>query len=409
MARQGILGAALLLLPAAALAQPAEIGIAPVELTEPSYVFDTAEQHGIKASVLAKGFPRPFAIEFLPGGDLLIVERGRGLLMLRGATGASPRLDAQPVAGMPKPDEAVFSLGVQDIALHPDFAANHWVYFTYNEPAPMAEDANPQQRQAFFKLMRAKLADGRLSEVETLFAAETASYAGGSRVAVARDGKVWVATGAPFGDGAQDMAAPYGKVLRFEADGSIPADNPFAGRQGAHQAIYSLGHRDQHGLVIHSESGEVFSAEHGPNGGDEANRIKPGANYGWPSFSYGRNYDGSDLTALPTGPGMEKPLLVWSPSIAPSGMLFYTGEAFPAWKGNLFIGSARWGEIGHTGSLQRVVFGPDFGELRRESLLGPLHQRVRDVAQGPDGNIYVLTDGPENAVLRIEPASLAAE
>jgi glucose/arabinose dehydrogenase len=397
------LAAAALLLSAPAQAQQPPIGIEPVVLSDDPYVFDTAEQHRIKVTVLAKGFARPFAIEFLPGGDLLVMERGGDLRIVRNATGPGAAMDPAPVPGMPKLAEPAFSIGVQDIALHPDFARNGLIYFTWNEPAPLPEGANPQQRQAFFRLMRARLADGRVSDVETLFAAGEASYAGGSRVAVASDGTVWVTTGAPFGPAAQDLASPYGKVLRFNADGSIPPDNPFAAREGALRAIYTLGHRDQHGLTVHPETGEVFSAEHGPNGGDEVNRITPGANYGWPNYTYGRNYDGSELTEWPTGPGMAKPLIVWSPSIAPSGLLFYTGDKFPAWKGNLFIGSARWGEIDQTGSLMRVVFGADFGELRRERVLLQLHQRVRDVAQGPDGNIYVLTDGPENAVLKVEP------
>ena len=407
---KGAFAVSLLFATAVVAAQaPPQPGIAPVTLDSERYVFDTAEQHGIGVTVLAKGFERPFAIEFLPDGNLLIVERGAGLRVLSAPGSADARLDVEPVPGFPRPGEQVFSLGVQDVALHPNFADNRLIYFTYNEPAPMPEGANPQQRQAFFKLMRARLADGRISGVETLFAAETASYAGGSRVAVAPDGKVWVTTGAPFGDGAQDRSAPYGKVLRFEADGAIPADNPFVGQAGVHPAIYSLGHRDQHGLVVHPETGQVFSAEHGPNGGDEVNLIQAGANYGWPTHTYGRNYDGSDLTELPTSAGMEKPLVLWSPSIAPSGLLFYRGDKFPAWKGNLFVGSARWGEINHTGSLQRVVFGENFGELRREALLAPLHQRVRDVAEGADGFIYVLTDGPENAVLRIEPAPLPSQ
>jgi glucose/arabinose dehydrogenase len=155
---------------------------------------------------------------------------------------------------------------------------------------------------------------------------------------------------------------------------------------------------------VHPLTGDVISAEHGPNGGDEVNLIKPGGNYGWPNFTYGRDYDGGPLSDTPVGPGIEKPLVVWLPSIGPSGLLFYEGDRFPAWKGNLFVGSARWGEIPGTGSLQRVVLNETYGELRREALLSDLHQRVRDVVQGPDGNIYVLTDGPENAVLRIEPA-----
>jgi glucose/arabinose dehydrogenase len=354
--------------------QPPPPGIAPPALGSQPYAFDTAEQHGIKVTVLAKGFPRPFAIEFLPGGDLLIVERGAGLRLLRQATGAAQLDDG--------------------------------LYFTWNEPAPMPEGANPQQRQAWFKLMRAKFADGRVSEVETLFAAEQASYAGGSRVAVGPDGKVWLTPGAPFGDGAQDLATPYGKVLRLNADGSIPADNPFVGRAGVHPAIYSYGHRDQHGLLVDAETGAVFNAEHGMNGGDEVNLIRPGANYGWPTYTFSRNYDGTRGSELPVAAGIEQPLVLWWPSIGPSGLMIYRGDKFPAWRGNLFVGSARWGEVNHTGSLQRVVFGTDLGELRREALLAPLHKRVRDVAEGPDGLIYVLTDGDENAVLRIEPAAL---
>ena len=161
--------------------------------------------------------------------------------------------------------------------------------------------------------------------------------------------------------------------LGARQDHGVPEDNPFVGRAGALPAIYSYGHRDQHGLTVHPETGQAFTVEHGPNGGDEANLIEPGGNYGWPDFSFGRNYDGSDLTELPFGPGTQEPLVVWLPSIAPSGLMFYTGDQFPAWKGNLFIGSARWGEINNTGSLQRVVFGENFGELRREALLSQLH------------------------------------
>ena len=388
--------------------QPPQPGIAPVTLGSEPYVFDTAEQHGIEVTVLAKGFARPFAIEFLPDGDLLIVERGTGLRILRRATGEA-RLDGALVEGMPRSAEAVFSLGVQDVALHPRFSDNQLVYFTWNEPAPMPEGANPQQRQGYFKLMRAKLADGRISDVETLFAAEQASYAGGSRVAVSADGMIWLTPGAPFGEGAQDLATPYGKVLRLNADGSIPQDNPFVGRAGVHPAIYSYGHRDQHGLMVHRVTGEVFNAEHGMNGGDEVNLIRAGANYGWPTYTFSRQYDGSRGSELPTAAGIEQPLVLWWPSIGPSGLMIYQGDKFPAWKGNLFVGSARWGEINNTGSLPRVVFGENYGELRREALLGPLHHRVRDIAEGPDGLIYVLTDGPENAVLRIEPAALPSD
>lgn len=383
--------------------QPSQIGAAPVTLSGTPYLFDTAEQHGIKVTVLAKGMARPFAIEFLPGGDLLVSERGGGLRIIRAATTPGSKLDPQPIEGMPKPPAgSAFSVGFQDMALAPDFATSHWLYFTYNDAAPAPADDTTKQSYAKLTVMRGKLENGRLSSVEALLQGGV-SNALGSRLAFAKDGSLFVTTGSAFGKTAQDLSTIYGKVLRLNADGSIPKDNPFVGKAGANPAIYSYGHRDQHGLTVHPVTGDVINAEHGPNGGDEVNWIKPGRNYGWPDYTYGRNYDGAPLSETPVGPGIEKPLLVWLPSIAPSGLLVYEGDKFPAWKGNFFIGSGRWGEIGGTGSLQRVVVNDTYGEMRREALLTDLHQRVRDVAQGPDGDIYVLTDGPENAVLRIEP------
>jgi glucose/arabinose dehydrogenase len=404
MVRFNSAAAALLLLGASAQAQQADIGIKPVELTQPSYTFDTAEQHGIKVSVLAKLSARPFAIEFLPGGDLLIVERGMGLRILHGATTASPRLDAELVPGMPRPVEAFFSVGVQDVKLHPDFAANHWIYFTYNDPTPRPENTPPNQRPAHLKLMRGKFENGQVSQVETLLEGSIAP-ALGSRLAFAPDGTLFMTAGGAFGELAQDLGNIYGKVLHLNADGTIPADNPFVGRAGTNPAIYSYGHRDHHGLMVDSETGAVLNAEHGMNGGDEVNLIRPGANYGWPTHTFSRNYDGTRGSELPIVAGVDQPLVLWWPSIGPSGLMIYRGDRFPAWQGNLFVGSARWGEINNTGSLQRVVFGANMGELRREALLSPLHKRVRDVAEGPDGLIYVLTDGNENAVLRIEPSA----
>lgn len=408
--RLAALTAALLCVSAQAQ-QPPPPGIAPVLLDKPSYTFDTAEQHGIKVTPLVRDLPRPFAIEFLPDGDLLVAERGGDLRVIRAATTPQARLDPQPIAGMPKPADPIFSVGLQDIALHPDFARNHLIYWTYNDPAPAPAvalpGAPPNQRFARLKLMRGKLENGRISQVETLLTGGVSS-ALGSRVAVGKDGKVYTTTGGAYGEIAQSLDNIYGKVLRLNADGTIPSDNPFVGRAGANPAIYSFGHRDQHGVLVHPESGAVLNAEHGPNGGDEVNLIKPGANYGWPTYTFGRQYDGSQIGAHPTADGIERPLLIWIPSIAPSGLMVYTGDKFPGWKGNLFVGSGRRGEIGGTGGLERVVLGTNMGELRRETLLTELHQRVRDFAQGPDGMVYVLTDGNENAVLRIEPAALPA-
>jgi glucose/arabinose dehydrogenase len=405
---RGLGAVALVLAVSGTAQQPPPIGAAPVSLTSTPYVFDTAEQHKIKVTVVAKGLARPFAIEFLPNGDLLVNERGGGLRVIREATSPTASLDPQAIEGMPKPPAgSAFSVGFQDMALAPDFAKSHWLYFTYNEPAPRpAGDTAAPDLYSFGKLtvMRGKLEGGKLTGIQTLLQGG-ASAALGSRLAFAKDGTLFVTSGGAFGNTSQNLSTIYGKVLHLNADGTIPKDNPFVAKAGAHPAVYSYGHRDQHGLTVHPVTGDVISAEHGPNGGDEVNLIKPGRNYGWPNYSYGRNYDGAPLSDTPVGPGIEKPLLVWLPSIAPSGLLVYEGDKFPAWKGNLFVGSARWGEIPGTGSLQRVVLNDTYGEMRREALLSELHQRVRDIAEGPDGFIYVLTDGPENAVLRIEPAA----
>jgi aldose sugar dehydrogenase len=242
-----------------------------------------------------------------------------------------------------------------------------------------------------------------LSEVRELFADEWTTLLGGSRIAFARDGTVFMTTGATSTNAAQEPNSDYGKVLRFKDDGSIPPDNPFVGKSGHKPEVYTIGHRDQLGLAIHPDTGAVFSNENGPNGGDELNLILPGRNYGWPISSFGRGYDGGRLSEMPLREGIEAPVVVWLPSIAPSGMVFYSGERFPTWKGNVFIGGMRRGEIPGTGRLERVVFNGKMEELRRESLLTELGQRIRDVRQGPDGLLYVLTEEEDGALLRIEP------
>jgi glucose/arabinose dehydrogenase len=240
--------------------------------------------------------------------------------------------------------------------------------------------------------------------VKELFVGEWSTGASGSRIAFG-NGFVYLTTGAPFDESAQQLDSVYGKVIRLREDGSIPTDNPFVGRAGARPEIYSYGHRDQLGLTVHP-NGTVLAAEHGPNGGDEVNVILAGRNYGWPKWTYGRAYDGSRMSPMPVTEGIEQPLVLWVPSIAPTGLAVYTGDKFPAWRGNLFVGSARTGEIPRTGGLERVVLNDKLDELRRERLLSDLHQRIRDVRQGPDGLIYVVTDEDDGALLRIEPATL---
>jgi glucose/arabinose dehydrogenase len=392
-------------------AEPA-IGIAPVKLTRDVYHFDTAEQHGIRVDVLVRGLNHPFSLALLPGGDALVSERGGALRLVRHATGGgTPTLEAQPVAGVPVVESPYRNSGLHDLALHPDFARNQLVYFTFNKagnpPPAQAAGAAPPRRESRVALMRARF-DGRaLTAVEELFIGESYNTSG-SRIAFGRDGTVYMTTGAPFDEAAQDPASIYGKVLRLSDTGRPAQGNPFAGRAGARAEVFSLGHRDHLGLTVHPVSGAVFNAEHGPNGGDEVNLILPGRNYGWPRVSFGRNYDGSKVSESPVAEGIEPPHLLWVPSIAPTGLTFYDGERFPAWKGNLFVGSGRRGEIPGTGGLERVVMNEKMEELRRETLLTDLHQRIRDVRQGPDGLLYVITDEDDGALLRISPAPLPA-
>ena len=201
---------------------------------------------------------------------------------------------------------------------------------------------------------------------------------------------------------AQATNTIFGKTLRLKEDGTVPADNPFVGKAGARPEIYTIGHRDHHGIAVNPATGQIFEGELGPLGGDKINILKAGANYGWPTFGYGRDNDGSPM--LPPGEGIEPAWITWNPGITPSGFIFYTGDKFPKWKGNIFVGSIQRGRVPGTGAIERVVFNDKLWELRRETILQDLHQRVRDVRQGPDGLIYVLTEEDDGAVIRIEPA-----
>jgi len=202
----------------------------------------------------------------------------------------------------------------------------------------------------------------------------------------------------------QDPNTLGGKVLRLRDDGSVPGDNPFVGQAGHRPEVYTVGHRSALGLALHAASGEMWESENGPNGGDEINILKPGRNYGWPIVSYGRTYQGPWQSTPPGHAGFEAPVVYWVPAIAVSGMTFYTGDKLPKWKGDLFVGSLRTGEIPGTGHIERVLFNEKMEELRRESLLTEFRQRVRDIRQGPDGLLYLITDEKEGALLRIEPA-----
>jgi glucose/arabinose dehydrogenase len=403
----GLLIGSLLIATSSPAQQAPELGIAPVTLGDEPYTFDTAEQHKIRVTAIVRGLNHPFSLAFLPNGDALVTERGIALRLIHDvANGAAQaaRLDPQAIKGAPEAS-ALRGGGLHDIALHPEFAENRLVYFTYNKLGDVIPNSQPPgRRYGAAILARGRLEGTALTGVEDLLVGEMATYAGGTRITFGLDGTLYWSTGGPFDESAQDLDSLYGKVLRLRDDGSAPSDNPFAGKAGARAEVFSIGHRDQLGLTVHPQTGAVLAAEHGPNGGDEVNLILPGRNYGWPKFSFGRNYDGPRVSAMPVAEGIEQPLVLWLPSIAPTGLTFYTGDRFPAWRGNLFIGSARRGEIPRTGGLERVVFNDKLEELRRERLLSELHQRIRDVRQGPDGLLYVLTDEDDGALLRIEPA-----
>lgn len=386
-----------------------EVGL-PSEMPSPGpFSFATAEHAAIKVEVVARGLSHAYSLAFLPGGDALIVERGARLRLLRRATGPDPELVAEPIANVPEYGDADHLhaddvLGIQDVALDPNFAANRLVYFTYNKP--VGYDSAAKRITAATVLARGRLDDLRLAEVQELLVGEAAVGTGGSRILFGKDGHVFVSVGAlSVGDtgSAQRTDNIYGKVLRIGLDGSVPADNPFSGTQGARPEIWTYGHRDPLGLAIDPRSGRLVASEHGPQGGDELNELLPGKNYGWPVFTFGTEYGGSGLPVGPVGPGTQAPLLFWSPAIAPNGIAFYTGGAMPGWKNNLFVASARRGQINGTGALIRVVLNDWLQETRQEVLLDDLHQRLKDVRQGPDGMLYAVTDEAESVLLRIGP------
>ncbi len=390
----------------AALAQAQDIGVAPVTLDQDTYVFDTAELHPLRVDVVVRGLTRPYSIALLPDGDALIAERSASLRYVRNATATDGTavLENDPVHGTPA-SQGVMLGGLHDIALHPDFENNRLVYFTYNRAGEAADAPGPGQRPITLMIARGRLVDRALVDVEVIFDGGERAGASGSRIAFAPDGFLWVSTGAPFGDEAQHVDNVYGKVLRLHDDGRAPHDNPFADVANARPEVYSLGHRDQLGLTVHPDTGAVLAVEHGPQGGDKVNLILAGRNYGWPEYSFGREYDGPMTTARPLGENTEPPLILWMPSIAPTGMTFYSGDRISSWQGNLFVGSARRGQIPRTGGLERIVLNENLEELRRESLLNQLHQRIRDVRQGPDGLLYVITDETDGVLLRLSPGN----
>jgi aldose sugar dehydrogenase len=370
------------------------------------FLFETYEQRNIRVVVLAKGLSHPWSLAFLPDGSMLITERIGRLRIVRNGV-----LDPNPVAGVPKVVSLGTMAGLMDIALHPRFAENKWIYISYHKPAGTGHGVDGRESPlASNSILRATWDGKALTDVRDIFVADDVDMEA-SRIAFAQDGTLYMGIGGPGTgprvslDRAQHTNDYAGKILRMRDDGSVPPDNPFVGKSGYKPYVFSIGHRVQLGLAVNPYNGEIWETENGPNGGDELNVIRSGRNYGWPIVSYGREYVGPRMS--PSLAGMEEPIVFWVPSIAPSGLAFYTGDRFPAWKRNVFVGGMREGEVPRTGQLQRIVFNDKWEELRREPMLRELHQRIRDVRQGPDGLLYLLTEEDAGALLRIEPADSA--
>jgi len=373
--------------------------------TEPgaSRVLDVAGGQ-IRVVTVASGLFHPWSLAVLPDGGILVTERNGRLRMIRDG-----KLLPDPVWTSPTPaGDSADTLHF--VTLHPKFADNGYVYVSYPKNGP---------RGNTLAVARGHLKGNTLGEVQEIFVADAWETSGNlaGRVMFGPDQTLYVTVGDrdrlcctgtednSLRMKAQGLDNHVGKTLRLKDDGTVPSDNPFVGKAGAKPEVFTYGHRNGYGLAFHPITGELWQAEIGPMGGDEVNILKPGHNYGWPLVSTGRNYTGTLVSDEPWArPGMDNPRIHWVPSISPSSIIFYTGDKFPNWKNNLFVGALT------TRQLQRIAFGQPSQAERRESLLVPLNVRIRDVQQSPDGYIYVVTEGAsgrgpaDGMLLRIEPA-----
>jgi glucose/arabinose dehydrogenase len=355
----------------------------------------TTERHAVRATVVLEGLSQPWGMAWLPDGRLLITEK-RGTLRLV----ENGRLRPAPVAGLPQVTPHGQG-GLLDVALHPDYAKNGWIYWSYN-----AENDDGHGTE----VARGRLTpDGaRMTDVQVVFRMAPKSGAGrhfGSRLVFDRRNFLYITlgdrgddTGKGHEQRAQSLGDHAGSVIRLHDDGRVPADNPFVGQAGARPEIFSYGHRNMQGAALHPASGRLWTHEHGPQGGDEVNVETAGANYGWPVVTQGVNYViGTRIGEGSSKPGMVDPLHVWAPSIAPSGMAFYTGDRFPQWRGSLFVGALKAQLVARLTLAGEKVVG-------EERLFEGAFGRIRDVRQGPDGFLYLLTDAGNGRLIRLELA-----
>lgn len=363
--------------------------LAPVILLFQPEVVTAQSSPSFRAVTVTEGLEYPWGLAFLNDGKMLVTERP-GRLRLVGADG---RLDPRPIGGVPAV-AAVGQGGLLDVALHPDFARNSWIYLSYAAHGPGGYGT---------EVARARLEGHALRDLKVVFSMRPKTTTGhhfGSRLVFDRQGYLYVTLGDRGEmDRAQRLDDHAGSVIRLHDDGRVPADNPFVAVANALPEKFTLGNRNIQGAVLHPVTGALWAHEHGPQGGDEINIIRAGTNYGWPVITYGRNYgSGTPIGEGTRKAGMVQPLLQWTPSIAPSGMAFYTGDKFPAWRGDLFVGALR-GQM-----LVRLELD---GEriVREERLLENKIGRIRDVRNGPDGFLYLLIDDPRGRIVRLEPGS----
>jgi len=350
--------------------------------------------HDYNVEIVVKGLSQPWGMVFLSESEILITERTGQLRLVR-----NWQLMDETISGLP-PIREIGQGGLLGIALHPEFDLNKMVYLSY---------AGEENRRYSTEVLRGRLEGTALVDTEVIFTALPKENSGshfGSRLLFAPDGTLFVSLGdrgASPGRGrqhpAQQLDSHTGSLIRINDDGSIPANNPFVDRPNAKPEIYTYGNRNMQGMALHPVTKMIWTHEHGPQGGDEVNIMRAGANYGWPVITYGVNYGfGTKIGEGIEAPGMEQPVHKWVPSIAPSGMLFYSGDKFPQWQGNLFVGSLKFGQ------LVRLELAEDNSIISEERLLNSEFGRIRDVVQGPDGYIYLLTDNRNGNLLRISPA-----
>ena len=347
-----------------------------------------SEKHAFDLVKLTSGLEHPWSMAFLPDGRLLVTERAGQMRLI----GRDFKLEPKPIEGLPAVT-AVGQGGLFDVVLHPDYASNGWVYWAYNAAGDGGWGT---------ALARGKLQGQRMTQVQVLFSLSPKTRTGhhfGGRIVFDRQNLVYLTLGDRGDkDRAQRLNDHAGSVIRLHDDGRVPDDNPFVKRADARPEKWTLGNRNMQGAALHPVTGELWTHEHGPQGGDEINRMQAGVNYGWPVITHGVNYGiGTKIGEGTTKPGMAQPLHVWVPSIAPSGMAFVTGERFPHWQGNLLVGALR-GSM-----LVRLVLQGD-KIVHEERMLQGEVGRIRDVRVGPDGLVYLLTDAPDGALYRLEPS-----